>query len=605
MEQGISTQYQLLAEMDRLREMNRTITALLDNLPGMTFSKDAKTGVYLVCNQAFAEYAHKERPNGVIGLTDGDIFDPVTAARFAEDDQKALAMEKPYIFFEDVPDAVGRQRQFQTTKTKYVDSSGRLCLFGMCQDVTDVVRVQRENAATRAAYEEARSNGIIYAHLAHALARGYTDLYYVNMDSDAFIEFHTDDQSGVLSEARRGNDFFEGCERDAKLYVHREDQAAFVAAMDRNFLSNVLDQVKVFELVYRRIKGGNPFYVQMKVSRMEDDKRFVVIAVSDIDELIRQRRAEKRIQEERLIYARLHALTGNFLCVYVVDPETERYWEFSATNDYVAHFAQAKEGENFFGKVRAASMTFNYPKDRNRFLDAFTRENVLKQVGQGGVFTLGYRVLMNGKPLHIQMKAAMVEEREGPRLIVGLNDIDAQVRQEEDYSRRLAEAQTQANLDTMTGVKNKHAFLEMEAHMDRKIAEGCQAPFAIAIFDVNDLKRVNDTQGHQAGDQYIREASQIIREVFQNCPVFRIGGDEFAVVCQGKEYSFSETLLEKMGRRNREAVGTGGIVIACGLAKFESDLCVATVFDRADHRMYENKNTLKQQSELVQNPRPC
>ena len=41
----------------------------------------------------------------------------------------------------------------------------------------------------------------------------------------------------------------------------------------------------------------------------------------------------ERIQEERIIYARLHALTGNFICVYVVDPATDNYREFSATDD--------------------------------------------------------------------------------------------------------------------------------------------------------------------------------------------------------------------------------------------------------------------------------
>ena len=50
-------------------------------------------------------------------------------------------------------------------------------------------------------------SGRVYTHLAHALARGYTDLFYVNMESDEYIEFHTDDERGVLNEARRSADF--------------------------------------------------------------------------------------------------------------------------------------------------------------------------------------------------------------------------------------------------------------------------------------------------------------------------------------------------------------------------------------------------------------
>lgn len=217
----------------------------------------------------------------------------------------------------------------------------------------------------------------------------------------------------------------------------------------------------------------------------------------------------------------------------------------------------------------------------------------MTEIERSGFFTLGYRFMMEGKPIHVQMKAAMVEEKEGPRLIVGLNNIDAQVRQEESLEKRLAQAQSQASIDALTGVKNKHAYLVAEAKIDRWIAERRQAPFAIVFLDLNDLKKVNDTAGHQAGDQYLRDACRIICDIFKHSPVFRVGGDEFAVIAQGKDYDCLEELLEKMSRHNAEASRTGGIVIAYGCAKYEDDACVATVFDRADHEMYENKNELK------------
>ena len=91
----------------RLADLMASVASLLSNMPAMSFSKDAETGAYLACNQPFAEYAHKASPAEVVGLTDFDIFDPVTAAHFAEDDKKALSMDVPYIFFEDVPDAAG------------------------------------------------------------------------------------------------------------------------------------------------------------------------------------------------------------------------------------------------------------------------------------------------------------------------------------------------------------------------------------------------------------------------------------------------------------------------------------------------------------------
>ncbi|MEE0026451.1 MAG: hypothetical protein U0J70_02590, partial [Atopobiaceae bacterium] len=301
----------------------------------------------------------------------------------------------------------------------------------MCQEDTNESRVPQANAMANKDKAATWDTCKVYSDIARALARGYTDLYYVNMSTDEFIEYRTDDDLGVLTEARYGSDFFEGCPRDAKLYVHEDDQDAFVTVMNQQFLQAALAERTTFEFTYRRIKAGTPFYVKMSVSRVEDDDRLIVIAVTDIDELVRQRQAEKKIQEERVVYARLHALTGNFIAVYVINPETNAYHEFSATKGYVESFAQAKEGTDFFRTVSEVSRTFNHPDDQKRFQAAFTKENILAAIERDGIFTLEYRLVMDDRPLFVQLKAAMVQEREGVRLIVGINDVDAQHRQKE------------------------------------------------------------------------------------------------------------------------------------------------------------------------------
>jgi diguanylate cyclase (GGDEF)-like protein len=201
--------------------------------------------------------------------------------------------------------------------------------------------------------------------------------------------------------------------------------------------------------------------------------------------------------------------------------------------------------------------------------------------------------MFEDRPLHVQLKAAMVEEKEGKRLIVGLTDIDAQVRQEKELGRLLAQAQTEANIDALTGIKNRHAYLTAEARLNQQIEEHTQAPFAIVMLDVNDLKKVNDTAGHQAGDQYLKDACKIVCNTFKRSPVFRVGGDEFAVIARGDDYARIEELIEMMNDYNAEAARTGGIVIACGMAKYDNDASVAPVLKRADHNMYENKSKLK------------
>ena len=412
------------------------------------------------------------------------------------------------------------------------------------------------------------------------------------MVTDEYTEYHTDDENGVLTEARHGTDFFESCKREVKLFVHPDDNEAFVKAMDRRFLTEALERNAVFEMTYRRIKGAASFYVRMKVTRMKDDDRFIVIGVTDIDEQMKQRRAEEQMKEERAVYDRMHALTGNFIAVYEVDPGTSRYREFGASDGY-KRLKQAEEGENFFDSAREAARIHNDPEDVNLFLSIFTKENVMAEIERSGIFSLTYRLILDGRSSYVQLKAAMIREQEGWRLIVGINDVDVQVRQEKEYGARLEQARKQASVDALTGVKNRHAYLEAEAQIDSWIKQGSQPPFAVMIFDVNDLKKINDTAGHQAGDQYLRDACKTICDTFKHSPVFRVGGDEFAVIAQGRDYMCIEGLLEKMNNYNADAFRAGGILIACGMARFEDDECVASVFDRADHSMYENKKKLK------------
>lgn len=452
---------------------------------------------------------------------------------------------------------------------------------------------QREDAWRNNARGTAQKTSSACAHIAYALARDYTDLFYVNTQTGEFVEYHSDEDRGVLLESRRAGDFFESCAREARLYVHPDDQDAFVGAMNWEFLSAALDQRGEYQMTYRRIKNGSPSYVQMRVSRMRDDKHLIVVAVSDVNELVTMRHEKEQIQEERVVYARLHVVTGNFIVVYVVDPKTDHFRELSSTDAYKQSFALEKEGEDFFERSREVTRRYIYPFDLNRFLGAFTKANVRAAIERDGIFTLSYRLVMSGRSIHVLMKAAMVEESKGPRLIVGLYDIDAQVRQEKETERRLAQAQAQANVDALTGVRNKHAYLEAEERLNDQIARHQAPPFAIVVLDVNNLKQVNDTDGHQTGDQHIRDACQFICNEFKRSPVFRVGGDEFTVIAQGTDYTHIDERLWDMSVHNEEALRSGGVVIACGVAKFEDDDCVAAVFDRADRHMYRDKSTLK------------
>ena len=155
--------------------------------------------------------------------------------------------------------------------------------------------------------------------------------------------------------------------------------------------------------------------------------------------------------------------------------------------------------------------------------------------------------------------------------------------------------------DPLTGVKSKNAFAVQEGAMEAKLVEGDRTPFGIIVCDVNGLKRINDTLGHKAGDEYIRSASAMLCEFYKRSPVYRIGGDEFVVLLQGRDYETRHELLQAINERIEENLRSGRVVASLGMAEYDParDPSFHEVFKRADGLMYERKMQLKSMGAAV------
>ena len=119
--------------------------------------------------------------------------------------------------------------------------------------------------------------------------------------------------------------------------------------------------------------------------------------------------------------------------------------------------------------------------------------------------------------------------------------------------RQVAEMDELAHKDSLTGIKNKAAYDEATAQLDEKISAGA-AEFCIAMVDVNFLKKINDTYGHERGNIYLLNASRLICSVFGAEHVYRIGGDEFVVILEDEKVSLSKYFVTQfkaeMERKN-------------------------------------------------------
>ena len=183
----------------------------------------------------------------------------------------------------------------------------------------------------------------------------------------------------------------------------------------------------------------------------------------------------------------------------------------------------------------------------------------------------------------------------GLALGVLLANYISQQRWEKKAVEERDKATTVAFTDPMTGVKSKHAFLLCEKDFDTAIKENTADPFAIAVCDVNGLKKINDTLGHKAGDEYIIKASRMICDIFQHSPVFRTGGDEFVAILTGRDYLIRKELVLALHDRSVAHISSDDVVVSGGLSDYRpgKDASFHDVFERADSLMYEEKQLLK------------
>ena len=149
--------------------------------------------------------------------------------------------------------------------------------------------------------------------------------------------------------------------------------------------------------------------------------------------------------------------------------------------------------------------------------------------------------------------------------------------------------------DALTGAQSKFAYANMEDEIDKLIAANLIKEFSVVVFDINGLKYINDTYGHETGDRHIIECYKIITSFYQNNKVYRFGGDEFVIVLTDEDYDNRIELLEKFEKKIDENLENNLQVVSTGMSDYDPlvDNTYRAVFVRADKKMYERKNELK------------
>ncbi len=438
------------------------------------------------------------------------------------------------------------------------------------------------NAAVAVAVLSIKDNrdptAVSYADIARALSSDYSNLFYVNLDTEQFSEFRSDAELGDLALERHGEDFFRASREDARTILYDGDAEEFARVFTRENVLGAIDKTGSFTLTYRVLVDGKPVFMNMKAVRMRHSRNRIIIGVNNVDAQMRQKAALDRARAERTTYERVMALAGSYMVIYTVDPETGSYMEYSASESYRA-LGIPQEGEEFFESSRREALRRIVPEDLERFLTMFTKEKVLEEARRDGLFSLQYRMSIDGNSMYVNLRAALVDEKDGPQLIVGLNNVTSTVERELLYTEQLAQARRQANIDAVTGVRNGRAYAEALEELTEQLQDGDREGFAVVVYRLEGYQALS--QSRTARNRLLRKARGIICDAFKHSPVYRSDEDRFAALVRGRDYQN----LERQLRQVDTAAGMEDIELSCGMARWSGETTAQAVHQRAGDRL--------------------
>ncbi len=307
-------------------------------------------------------------------------------------------------------------------------------------------------------------------------------------------------------------------------------------------------------------------------------------------------------RKQKEIYDNIaRSLAENYDVIYYVDAENSNYTSYECRNIY-GDLDMQKSGSDFFADSRVDISNIVNKSDMELVLAFVNKDHLISSLTNKRSCSLDYRVSAFKKTHYVRMTVRKTMDTS--HFIFGIENIDEEVKKEKQHLKALNTEKELARRDELTGIKNKTAYNELEKSVQDNIDSGMDyLSFALVVCDTNNLKKINDTQGHVAGDEYIKKSAMLLCNTFVHSPVFRVGGDEFVVFLRGSDYLNREVLMKKLRAHVRKNLKSkSGPILASGISDFntESDRKVSQIFDRADKDMYNNKRALKKEESQLQ-----
>ena len=280
----------------------------------------------------------------------------------------------------------------------------------------------------------------------------------------------------------------------------------------------------------------------------------------------------------------LAALSDKISNLYFVEPETGYYEIFYYDESFrLENNIQKNTDKDFFTNIVDDIEKNIHPDDKEKAFKYFTKEkfNEIIETGETVVFDTRWIEDEVGENRWIRNKLIRFLDEDGRfKIVVGTEEITELKKQEKALSKAL-EIERKSLIDPLTGCRNRMA---LSWAYDNDYAN--ESAIGVIVCDLNGLKKINDKDGHKAGDNLIFDASVMLIECFGHDKVYRIGGDEFVIVMLSVDREYFERSIDNF--RNR--CDKSKISISIG-SVYNEDLSMhfEDVLKIADRNMYDVK----------------
>lgn len=308
---------------------------------------------------------------------------------------------------------------------------------------------------------------------------------------------------------------------------------------------------------------------------------------------------------DRMQSAIIQGLAGNFVAIYYVDLETEEFDIYRKSEKTGKLVKDRTRNTEYFSKALENGKKYVIPEDLGSFTNKFSKEAILAKLQDKNSYAITVRILNRGDIQYFQYRFVQpIPEEESGKLIVGVYNVDEEIRseiarQEENrqaYERevvlreRAAQLSMDVYMDAMTGLYNRRAYEDDVRAFEEG---GVQDNFVYFSIDLNGLKIVNDSMGHEAGDELLTGASFCMSSCLGVYgKLYRIGGDEFVAMISAEKdklyeiiTDFDSTVASWKGKTVKELTVSYGFVTRSE----HPEMSVREIAKLADKRMYQDK----------------